>query len=236
MQIIPAVDIKNGKCVRLTQGKPETEIVYELDPLKAALHWQGEGAGYLHIVDLDGAFQGKMVNFSVIRNILSKIKIPAEVGGGIRTLDSIKKYIDIGADRVVLGTQVVSSSEFLKTAVNLYKNRIAIAIDASRGKIVVSGWGKTINISAVNLALSAKRYGIKTLIYTDTTVDGTLKGPNFKKIKEFIKSIKMDIIVSGGISSINNIKKLKSIEGIKGIIIGKALYTGKIKLSEALKI
>lgn len=228
MQIIPAVDIKNGKCVRLTQGKPDTAIVYEDDPVKAALRWQEEGAEYLHIVDLDGAFSGEMVNFGVIKNILAKLKTPAEVGGGIRTLDSIKKYLDIGADRVVLGTQAATSADFLKKSLELYGDKIAVAVDVSRGKVAIEGWTKTTDTFPIGLT------GVKTIIYTDTTIDGTLKGPNFKGIEEFIKMVKTDIIISGGISSLSDIKKLTKIEGVKGVIIGKALYTGRIRLSDVI--
>lgn len=231
MQIIPAVDIKSGKCVRLTQGRPETEIVYEEDPLKAALHWQEEGAGYLHIVDLDGAFSGETVNFSVIKNILARLKIPAEVGGGIRTLDSIKKYLDLGADRVVLGTKAATSEIFLEESIDKFGKRIAIAIDASGGRIVIEGWAKEIDATPVELAKKAK--GV-TIIYTDTTVDGTLKGPNFKGIEEFANAIKTNLIVSGGISSLSDIKKLKEIKGVTGVIIGKALYAGRIRLSDVI--
>lgn len=231
MQIIPAVDIKNGKCVRLTQGKPGTEIVYEDDPLKAALHWQEEGAGYLHIVDLDGAFSGETVNFNTIKRILSGIKIPAEVGGGIRTLDNIKKYLDLGADRVVLGTKAATSTKFLEESIDKFGKRIAVAIDASGGKIVIEGWAKEIDATPLELAKKTKG---ATIIYTDTTVDGTLKGPNFRGVEEFAKAVKTNLIVSGGISSLEDIKKLKEIKGITGAIIGKALYTGRIRLSDVI--
>lgn len=234
MQIIPAIDIKNGRCVRLTQGRPDTAVVYNEDPVKAAIHWQDEGAKYLHIVDLDGAFCGEIVNFEVVKKILSTIKIPAEVGGGIRTLDNIKKYIDIGVDRVVLGTQVVLSSEFLKRSIALYSNKIAVAIDTSNGKVVIEGWTTKTDTFAIDLARKVKDIGVNTIIYTDTTSDGTLKGPDFKNIKEFVDTVKTNIIVSGGISSIEDIERLRLIEGITGVIIGKALYTGKIKLTEAL--
>lgn len=235
MQIIPAVDIKNSKCVRLTQGKADTTIIYEEDPLKAALKWQEQGAQYLHIVDLDGAFTGEPVNFITVKNILSNIKIPAEIGGGIRTLETIKKYIDAGADRVILGTRITASTEFLRQAVNLYGDKIAVSIDASGGKIVVEGWVKITDIPAIDLAKKTKGIGVKTIIYTDIAVDGTLKGPNFKGIKELANAIKSGVIASGGISSIEDIQKIKKIKGVAGAIIGKALYTGKINLDEALK-
>lgn len=236
MQIIPAVDIQNGKCVRLTQGKADTAIVYEDDPLKAALRWQDNGAQYLHIVDLDGAFRGEVINFEPIKRILSGIHIPAEVGGGIRILDNIKKYIDLGADRVVLGTQAAISKDFLEKSVNIFANKIAIAIDVSSGRITTEGWTKEIAAFPIDLAKKVKNAGVETIIYTDTAADGTLAGPNFGGIEGFAKEVKTKIIVSGGVSSIKDIKKLEKIEGIAGVIIGKALYTGKINLEEALKL
>lgn len=234
MVIIPAVDIKNGKCVRLTQGKADTAIVYQDSPVKAAMHWQENGAKYLHIVDLDGAFTGNTINFEIIKNIFSAISIPAQIGGGIRTLKDIEKYIELGTDRVILGTQAIKEPDFLKKAYNAFGNKIAVAIDASYGKIVIEGWVETTNISALDLADKVQTIGIKTVIYTDTTTDGTLKGPNFMGIEDFINKTNLNIIVSGGISTINDINKIKKLEqkGVTGIIIGKALYTKKLKSEE----
>lgn len=235
MLIIPAVDIKNGKCVRLTQGKIDTAVIYEDDPLKAALCWQSQGAKYLHLVDLDGAFSGEPVNFEIIKKIISSIKIPSEIGGGIRTLSDIAKYIEIGADRVILGTKAAGTSDFLQQAITLYGNKIAVGIDAENGKVVTEGWVKKTSTSAIELANKVKNIGAQTIIYTDIATDGTLKGPNFKGIEEFANAVKVNVIASGGVSSIDDIKKLKKIDGVKGAIIGKALYAGKITLSEALK-
>lgn len=231
MLIIPAVDIKNGKCVRLTQGKPETAIVYQDNPIKAALYWQEKGARYLHIVDLDGAFNGKTVNSDLIKEMLSALHISAEIGGGIRTQEDIENYLQAGADRIVLGTQAVTEDGFLEKAVAVFGDKIAVAIDASGGKVAIEGWTKTTDTSILDLASKVQNIGVKTIIYTDTRTDGTLKGPNFKGIEEFIKTVRINVIISGGISTISDIQRIKALEP-EGIIIGKALYTGKIKPEE----
>jgi len=243
VQIIPAVDIKNGKCVRLTQGKEGTETIYGEDPLAMALNWQEQGAKYLHIVDLDGAFQGKPINFETIKNIITNLSIPIQVGGGIRTLKTIKKYIDAGADRIILGTKIATSFDFLQKSVKLYRGKIAASIDASEGKIVTEGWVKKTDITAISLSQKVRSIGVDTIIYTDIATDGMLKGPNFKAIEELAKALtplspnepNINLIASGGISSIEDIKKIVNIKGTGGIIIGKALYAGKIQINEALK-
>jgi len=234
MLIIPAVDIKNGKCVRLSQGKMDTAIVYEEDPVNAALKWQKEGAQYLHIVDLDGAFKGEPVNFVIVKKMISALKIPAEIGGGIRNIETVKKYIDIGIDRVILGTQAALSLNLLNDIVNTYKNKIVVGIDASNGKVAIEGWAKITELLAIDLARTVTELGVDTIIYTDISKDGMLKGPNFAAIKEFAEKSKANIIASGGISSIEDIKQLGRIKGVTGAIVGKALYTGNINLKEAL--
>jgi phosphoribosylformimino-5-aminoimidazole carboxamide ribotide isomerase len=243
MQIIPAIDIKNGKCVRLTQGKEGTETIYGEDPLAMAMHWQEQGAKYLHLVDLDGAFQGKPINFEIIKNIIVNLSIPVEIGGGIRTLKTIKQYINAGADRIILGTKIATTFDFLQKSVKLYPGKIAASIDASEGKIVTEGWVKKTDITAISLAQKVRSIGVDTIIYTDIATDGMLKGPNFKGIGELANSLspstpeepQVNLIASGGISNIEDIKKIVAIKGTSGIIIGKALYADKIKLSEALK-
>ena len=238
MKIIPAVDIKNGKCVRLLQGRADTAVVYEENPQTAALKWQDMGALYLHLVDLDGAFTGRPVNHGIIKSIASRINIPAEVGGGIRTLDNIKEYIDAGINRIVLGTSAATATKLLEKAVDLWGPRIAVAIDAARGKIAIEGWLKTTDEPILDFAKRIIKIGINTIIYTDTTADGALKGPNFAGIRSFVNvktTTDTNIIISGGISTIEDINKLKTIKEISGIIIGKALYTGKINLAQILE-
>ena len=237
MLIIPAVDIKDGKCVRLTRGNPDTAIVYEDNPIKAALNWQKKGAKYLHIVDLNGAFSGKTVNFEIIKKLIGTVTVPIEIGGGIRTLEDIEKYSNAGADRIILGTKAVTEKSFLETAVSKYKAKIAVAIDASRGKVAIEGWIKTTETTVSDLTNRIISQGVKTLICTDIYTDGTLKGPNFKSIQHFVKDIcknNIDIIISGGISTKNDVDEIKLLEqeGVIGMIIGKALYANKIKLEE----
>jgi len=232
MLIIPAIDIKNSCCVRLTQGKEDSATVYYKDPVEAALFWQGKGAKYLHIVDLDGAFKGRTVNFHTIEKLLSRIDMQAEIGGGIRTSEDIERYLNKGADRVILGTQALADFNFLKETVKKIGKRIAVAVDTVGSKAAIEGWGQITSTSGITLAQKAVSAGVETIIYTDITVDGTLKGPNFSGIEEFINSVSApNIIISGGISSMGDIEKLKKLgqKGIKGIIIGRALYTGKIK-------
>ena len=235
MLLIPAVDIKDGKRVRLSQGKLDTAVIYEDDPVVAALKWQELGAQYLHVVDLDGAFSGKTVNYNSIKRILETIKIPVEIGGGIRTLENIKKYLDNGADRVILGTKAVTDPALLTTAISSYKEKIAVGIDASHNKVVIEGWAQESTITSLDLAAKVKELGIQTIIYTDIATDGMLKGPNITGIETFAKTIGVNLIASGGISTvadINNIKKLESL-GVCGMIVGKALYTGKLNFEEA---
>lgn len=236
MLLIPAVDIKNGKCVRLTRGKPETAIVYEEDPVKAALNWQEQGAQYLHLVDLDGAFQGKPINSELIKKILAYLHIPAEIGGGIRNPADIKLYLNAGADRVILGTQAVRAPRVLAEALQQFKERIAVGIDTAGGKVAVEGWAKSSTTTALALARKVTDLGVKTIIYTDIATDGTLKGPNLKGLEEFAKNTRAKIIASGGITSLTDIRNIIKLEknGVTGMIIGKALYTGALNFKEAL--
>jgi len=237
MLIIPAVDIKSGKCVRLTQGKLGTEVVYKDNPIDAALIWQKNNAKYLHVVDLDGAFTGRTVNFNLIKDLIKKIEMPIEIGGGIRTLETIENYIKAGADRIILGTKVFDDQSFLKDAVNNFGDKIAVGIDAKEGNIVSQGWVKDTNIKTLDFTHLAISLGAKTIIYTDTSTDGMLKGPNFSGIEDLLNSINnenINIILSGGISTLEHIEKIKSYKSSKiiGIIIGKALYEGKLKPEE----
>lgn len=236
MIIIPAVDIQNGKCVRLSKGDPNTTTVFNDNPIDAAMHWQSEGAEYLHIVDLDGAFSGTIANFKLISEIAQKLNIPAEIGGGIRTLDDIKKYIDSGIDRVILGTKAAENIDFLKNALDTFGEKIAVGIDASFGKVVVKGWAKGTDTSAIDLAQEVVRAGAKTIIYTDIQTDGMLKGPNIEETKQLAQSVDANIIASGGISSIEDINNVKQLAqyGVTGMIIGKALYTGNLNLKEII--
>lgn len=230
MLIYPAIDIKNGKCVMLTQGKFDKEKIYYEDPREVAKLWKQKGAKALHIVDLDGALEGRSKNFEIIKEIIRETDIPVQVGGGIRNLETIKTLIDIGADKIIIGTKAVRDEQMLKRAVNAYKEKITVAIDAKKGYIATDGWTETSAIDALRFAKEIEQLGVKTIIYTDIERDGMLKGPNFKTIKNMNDSVSVDVIASGGISSTDDLQKLSEI-GVAGAIIGKALYEGKINLT-----
>ncbi len=214
----------------------ETAVVYKEDPVQAALNWQEQGAQYLHLVDLDGAFQGKPVNFAPLKKILAALRIPAEIGGGIRNPADIELYLNAGADRVILGTQAVRSPQILAEALAQFREKIVVGIDASGGKVAIEGWAETSTVSALDLARKVTELGTKTIIYTDIATDGTLKGPNLTGLEEFAKNTTANIIASGGISSLADISNIMKLEktGVSGMIIGKALYTGALNFKEAL--
>lgn len=236
MLVIPAIDIKGGKCVRLKQGDYAQETVYSEDPSQVALRWQNKGSKYLHVVDLDGALEGKPVNFKTIQQMTMDLLIPFEYGGGLRDFESMEKALSLGADRVVLGTMACESEEFLADAVREFKKRIIVGIDARGGLVAVQGWTKETALDPAFLAGRVKKMGVDTIIYTDILSDGTLKGPNFKSIEDLVDTVRMKVIVSGGISTTDDVRTLKKLEykGVVGMIVGKALYTGDIKLEEVL--
>lgn len=238
MKIIPAIDIKGGRCVRLTQGLPDKEQVFSDEPLAMALKWQEKGAGRLHLVDLDGAFQGRPVNAKVITEIAKSLSIPVQVGGGIRSLSVLEDYFLKGVDSVVLGTSAVANQNFLQEAVKKFgSDKIIAGIDAKNGLVAIKGWVKTTNISSAELAEQVSRLGISRIVYTDISRDGMMSGPNIKELKSLAESTNLGIIASGGVSTIEDIKRIKKLAylGVEGIIIGKALYLGSIKLEDAIK-
>ncbi len=237
MLIIPAIDLQGGCVVRFKQGKSDKKV-YSRDPLKVARHWVKQGAQFLHIVDLDGAFSGAPKNLEVVKEIVKQIKVPVEFGGGLRKLEAIDAALRSGVKRVVLGTKAVEDKEFLKKALRKFKNKIIVGVDAKDGKVMVRGWRSGHkNTDAVEFSLYLKELGFREFIYTDTLKDGTLTGPNIKEIKKLLKTTGMKIIASGGISSLGDLHKLKGLEkeGVSGVIIGKALYEGKFTLPQALK-
>lgn len=238
MIIYPAIDIKEGKCVRLIQGKAEEKKVYALNPVDVAKDFEEKGAKYLHIVDLDGAFAGKPQNKQVIKEIAEAISIPFQVGGGLRNEENVRDILSLGADRVIIGTRAVSSPDFVKRLLDLFgPEKIVLGIDAKEGMVAVAGWVETVSIKAVQFGKEMYDLGIKTAIVTDIAKDGMLKGPNLDFVKEMAENTGLEIIASGGVSSLEDIKAIKDMEplGVKGAIIGKALYEGKIDLKEALK-
>ncbi|MFA5339624.1 MAG: 1-(5-phosphoribosyl)-5-[(5-phosphoribosylamino)methylideneamino]imidazole-4-carboxamide isomerase [Candidatus Omnitrophota bacterium] len=238
MIVIPAVDIRGGKVVRLFRGDFSKETVYSADPVKMALRWQSEGAKRLHLVDLDGALEGKLKNLDWIRKITASIDIPVEVGGGIRTEADLQTIIRAGASYAILGTKACEDEEFLKKAVDKYKDKIIVSLDVKDGFLQTKGWVNPTDIKAADFAKRIKTLGVQAVEYTDISRDGTLQGPGFANILDFISKVKMDMIVSGGISSLADLRILKEYnkKEIIGIIVGRAIYDGKIMLREANKI
>jgi phosphoribosylformimino-5-aminoimidazole carboxamide ribotide isomerase len=237
MKIFPAIDIKDKKCVRLIKGNFDNKIEYETSPLEQAGKYKDHGFKNLHIVDLDGALTGKTVNLSIIQEIVNKYDFKIEVGGGVRSLDSIKKYVDLGVEKVILGSAAIRNKEFLKEACNKFKNKIALGLDAKNGNLSVSGWKENLNINILNFLKQVNDYGISRLIYTDINKDGTKASPNLEETVKIAEVSKCPVIISGGVSSIKDINKAKELssKNIEGIIVGKAIYDGDIKLDELAK-
>jgi len=238
MLIIPAVDIKGGKCVRLFQGDYEQETVYGEDPLAMAKRWINEGAPFLHLVDLDGARAGFPVNKVIIADILRQSPVPVQVGGGIRNLETIEEYISWGAQRVILGTAAIINSSFLEEACRRWPGQIAVDIAAKGGNVVISGWQKETDLSTIELARKCQEKGAAVIIYTDILRDGTQKGINLVATRQIAASLQIPVIASGGISTLADLEALLPLEkeGVCGVIIGRALYAGTLKLPEALAL
>lgn len=235
MEIIPAIDIKGGRCVRLFQGDFARETVYSKDPAQIAMQWQSMGAMRIHVVDLDGAATGTLQNFDVISEIAGAVLIPIQVGGGIRDVKTIEKLFKAGVDRVVLGTSAVEDPEMLKDAFYRFDQSVIIGIDAREGKVAVRGWQQDTDLNAVDFAREMARLGAKRFIYTDISRDGTLTEPNFSALYELIEAVRCPVIASGGISKLVHLKVLKKLDAA-GAIIGRALYTGDISLKQALDV
>ncbi len=235
MKIFPAIDIINGSVVRLTKGDFADITNYRFTPLAAAHEFQGKGARYLHIIDLDGAKEGSLSNFSVIKDIIHQTGMSVQVGGGIRTIDRIERYLDAGAARVILGTGAISDREFLLQAIDRFGDRIAVGVDAKDGYVAIEGWQTVTKTKSMDFCLLLLELGIKTVIYTDIDKDGAMQGTNLEIYSELSKISGLDIIASGGVSDIAEITPLKEM-GTYGCIIGKALYEGAIDLKDALAV
>lgn len=237
MLIIPAIDIKEGKCVRLFQGNFQKETVYDENPLKIAGNWQKQGAKLLHIIDLDGARTGKIKHLKLIAKIAKKVSIPVEVGGGIRDLETIKELFDTGAEKVILTTLAYENPGLLKKVCGQYGERILVSIDVRDGFLSIKGWQEKTKEKAVDFAKRMESFGVKRFIYTDIKRDGTLLGINLKGIEKFAAAIKGETIASGGIGNLEDIRRIKDLglSNLTGVIVGKALYSGTIKLQEAIK-
>jgi len=238
MIILPAIDIKNGKCVRLLKGDFNKITEYKKSPLEQAAEFSTLGFKNIHVVDLDGALEGKSINKNIIKEIIKKNNLKIQVGGGIRSKSNVEEWINIGVDKVIIGTAAVENPELLIELAKKYKNKIALSIDVRNGYIALSGWKKQTNILALDFVKKIKHFGISRIIYTDINRDGTKAGPNIKDTINFSKKINIPIIISGGISSkvdIINLKKVKA-ENIEGVIVGRAIYDGSINLKELSKI
>ncbi len=236
MLIIPAIDLKGGKCVRLLKGEEGTETVFSEDPLETARKWENSGAKLIHVVDLDGAFSGEPRNFEIIRDIVNTVSADVQVGGGIRNLKTAEKYIGAGVKRIILGTSAFQDRKFLIDTCKSFPERVGIGIDTKMGKIAVKGWKEVIDLNAEDFLKDLNSLGISLVIHTDVDRDGTMEGVNLISIKRFVESSPIPVIASGGISSMEDIEKLSSLKefGLVGIILGKSIYTGRINLKEAI--
>jgi len=236
MLIIPAIDLKAGKVVRLAQGEFDKQKIYSRSALKVAKHWARCGAEFMHIVDLDGASCGKSKNLAILRAIIEKVGVPVEFGGGVRDLKTIKQLINLGAQRVVLGTKAATDLKFLKNVFELFGQKVIVSVDAKAGVVLTEGWRKSKGLKVLDFAKQLKAIGFQQLIYTDINRDGMLCGPNIAGIKQLLLKSGLRIVASGGVSSLADLIALKKLEkkGVAGVIIGKALYEGKFTLEEAL--
>ena len=235
MKIFPAIDIKDKKCVRIVKGDFDNKTEYEMSPVEQANKYKDKGFKNLHIVDLDGALTGETTNLDIIQNIVSKFDLKIEVGGGVRNFESIQKYTDAGVEKVILGSAAIKDKNFLKEACAKFPNKIALGLDAKHGYLSVSGWKENSNQLTMNYLREVNGYGISRLIYTDINRDGMKQSPNFEETSKVAEKSNCPVIISGGVSSIDDIKKAKTLKNIEGIIVGKAIYDGDIKLEELVK-
>ena len=236
MQLYPAIDMKNGQCVRLRQGAFKDITIYSDAPEKVAAHWQEKGASFLHLVDLDGALAGYSVNEEVIRRIADTVSIPIEIGGGIRSKEAVERMLDLGVRRVIIGTKAAEHPEFLRDMVRTFGEEAIVAgVDAKDGMVAVEGWEKVSSLTASDLCLTMKEYGVRHIVYTDISRDGMLSGPNVEATRQLTEDTGLDIIASGGVSCMEDLKCLHE-AGIRGAIIGKALYENRIDLAEAVRL
>jgi len=238
MIILPAIDLKEGRCVRLEQGLMDRDTVYNDDPAAQALLWQEQGGEYLHIVDLDGAFAGVPKNKAAIKSIVEAIDIPSELGGGIRDLATIEAYLELGINRVILGTVAKENPELVKEACQKFPGQIVVGIDAKDGLVAVRGWADVTEKLATEMAKEMEGFGVEAIIYTDISRDGMMQGPNIEATKALAEAISIPVIASGGLSTLDDIRRLLEIEasGVTGVITGKAIYSGAIDLREAVAL
>ena len=236
MIIIPAVDIKDGKCVRLLQGRKDQETVFSDDPIAMARRWQQEGARRIHVIDLDGAFEKTPKNLSVIERMIQEIDVPIQVGGGIRERKDVDRYIQVGADKVIIGTEAIRNPDLVAESCKDYPNRVVVAIDARGGLVAIEGWVETTRTTAVELARQFEATGIAAINFTDIHRDGMQTGPNIEETRKLAEAISIPVVASGGVSSLEDIRNLLPLEavGVVGVITGKALYAGTLRLADAI--
>ena len=234
MIVFPAIDIRDGKCVRLIQGRADQQTVYYQDPIEVAKLWEAQGATYLHVVDLDGAFGQEASNRRIIKAMIEAINIPIQVGGGVRSVKDAKELMEMGVDRVILGTAAIKNPELLDQMLIMYREKVVVSLDCLNGIVRVEGWTDGSVIDAFEFSLTLKQKGVETIVYTDISKDGMLQGPNFEQLSK-IRESGLNIIASGGVSSIEDVLKIKDM-GIYGAIVGKALYEKKIDLKELLEV
>ena len=235
MKIFPAIDIKDKKCVRLVKGDFDNKTEYEMSPVEQAGKYKDHGFNNLHIVDLDGALTGETVNLDIIQEIVTRFDLKIEIGGGVRNFESIQKYTDAGVEKVILGSAVIKDKNFLKEACEKFPNKIALGLDAKDGYLSVSGWKENSNQLSLDYLKEVNDYGVSRLIYTDINRDGMKQSPNFDETLKVSEISNCPVIISGGVSSIDDIKKAKNLKNVEGIIVGKAIYDGDIKLEELAK-
>jgi phosphoribosylformimino-5-aminoimidazole carboxamide ribotide isomerase len=235
MKIFPAIDIKDKKCVRLVQGNFDNKTEYEMSPVEQAGKYKDNGFKNLHIVDLDGALTGETVNLDIIQEIVNKFDFKIEIGGGIRNFESIQKYTDAGVEKVILGSAAIKDKSFLKKACTKFPNKIALGLDAKDGYLSVSGWKESSNQLTLEYLKEVNDYGVSRLIYTDINRDGMKQSPNFDETSKVADTSNCPVVISGGVSSIDDIKKAKNLKNVEGIIVGKAIYDGDIQLEELVK-
>lgn len=235
MQLYPAIDIKNGQCVRLSQGLFDKVKVYDNSPKNMAMHWESQGATYLHVVDLDGALAGHPVNLEAIHHIVRSVGIPVEAGGGIRTIEAAKTLLQMGVSRVIIGTKAVERPEFMRELIEkLGAEKVVLGVDAKDGLVAVEGWEKISALTSSELCAMMKEYGVRHIVYTDISRDGMLSGPNVEATRKLTEETGLDVIASGGVSCIEDLEALHQ-AGICGAIMGKSLYENKIDLREAVR-
>jgi len=232
MKIFPAIDIKDKKCVRLLKGDFNNKTEYKISPVDQARKYSENGFKNLHIVDLDGALTGKTINLDIIQEIVKKFNLKVEIGGGIRNFESIQKYTDVGVEKVILGSAAIKDKNFLKKACKKFPNKIALGLDAKNGRLSVSGWKENSDQMTINYLKEVNNFGVSRLIFTDINRDGMKQSPNFEETSKISEISNCPVIISGGVSSMDDIKKAKNLKNIEGIIVGKAIYDGDIKLDE----